>query len=185
MLVLFVLSLLTGFALGLRLMLRGVLKESDPATGGAPGGAAQRRMRARVVSPVATAVLAAFGLTGAVLVRGLGWSARPSLFAALAMSAAAAMLAAWVRSWALDPRAPVDPDDDPRYVVQGLPALVTRAIAAARAGEVTWRRDGRTEVTPARSIDGADVAEGTDVVIERLEDGVAWIETWGQVEARL
>jgi hypothetical protein len=185
MLALFVLSLMAGFGLGLRLMLGGVLKDTSPVVGEGPAQAARRRAQARLVTPMAAAVLASFGLTGAVLVRGAGWSATASLVTALGAAAVSAALAALVRSWALDPNAPADPEEDPRFVVQGLPALVTRAIAAARSGEITWRMNGRTEVTPARALDGAELREGTEVVIDRLEDGIAWVETWRQVEARL
>ena len=185
MLALFVLSLMVGFGLGLRLMLGGVLKDTAPVIGEGAARSARRRAQARLVTPMAAAVLASFGLTGAVLRQGAGWSVSTSLLSALAVAAASAALAALVRSWALNPDAPADPDEDPRFVVQGLPALVTRAIAAARSGEITWRMDGRTEVTPARALDGAELGEGTEVVIDRLEDGIAWVETWDQVEARL
>ncbi len=185
MLVVFVFSLITGFGLGLRLMLGGVLKDTDPVSNEGPAQAVRRRARARLVTPMAAAVLASFGMTGAVLMRGTGRSGTSSLFWALFAAAVSAGLAGWVRSWALNPNAPSDPDDDPRYVVQGLPALVTSAIAVARAGEITWRMNGRTEVTPARAVDGAELNEGTEVVIDRLENGIAWVETWHQVEARL
>lgn len=184
MLVLYVSALLSGVGLGLRLMLGGVLKE---ASGGEESSRARTtpRARARLLTPMAAAVLTAFGLTGAALSRGTVWGGASVLVTSLTVAGVSAGLAGWVRSWALDPRAPADPADDPRYVVQGLPALVTRAIAAARAGEITWRMDGRTEVTPARALDGADLMEGTEVVIDRLEDGIAWVESWRQVEARL
>lgn len=185
MLVLFVLCVVAGFGLGLRLMLGGVLKNAGPVTGDPSIESARRLAEARIVTPMAAAVLASFGMSGAVLMRGVGWSGTASLFAALAVAAVCAALAAWVRSWALDPNAPADPEEDPRFVVQGLPALVTRAIAAARAGEITWRMNGRTEVAAARALDGAELREGTEVVIDHLEDGIAWVETWRQVEARL
>lgn len=185
MLVLYVIALLCGVGLGLRLMLGGVLKDAVPGADESGSAAATRRARARLLTPLAASVLASFGLTGAALSRGTGWGTATILITSLGVAGASVGLASWVRSWALDPRAPADPDDDPRYVVQGLPALVTRAIAVARAGEITWRMNGRTEVTPARTLDGADMTEGTEVVIDRLVDGVAWVESWRQVEARL
>ncbi len=185
MLALFVLCLMAGFGLGLRLMLGGVLKDASPVAGEGRTVSARRLAEARLVTPMAAAVLASFGMSGAALVRGARWSVAASLFAALAIAAVGATIAAWVRSWALDPNAPTDPEEDPRFVVQGLPALVTRAIASARAGEITWRLNGKTEVSPARALDGADLREGTEVVIDHLEDGIAWVETWRQVEARL
>jgi hypothetical protein len=37
----------------------------------------------------------------------------------------------------------------------------------------------------ARSWDGAPIDAGADVAIERVEGGVAYVERWAQVEARL
>jgi hypothetical protein len=182
MLVLYVLSLFAGFALGVRLMQAGVLREGSASEGAHRDGA---RRRARFFSPVGAAVLTTFGLTGGVLTRLEVGGAGSRFVAAVLAAAAASGVAALVRWWALASSAGHGADEDPRYVVQGLPALVTRAIAAARSGEITWRHDGRTEVTPARAVDGANLAAGTEVVIERLEDGVAWVESWDQVEARL
>ena len=185
MLVLYVIALLSGFGLGLRLMLGGVLKEATPEVHESASVAATRRARARLLTPMAAAVLASFGLTGAALARGTPLGTAAVLVTSLLAAGASVGLAGWVRSWALDPHAPVDPEEDPRYVVQGLPALVTGAIAAAHAGEITWRMNGRTEVTPARTLDGTEMTEGTEVVIDHLVDGVAWVESWRQVEARL
>ncbi|MBI3792208.1 MAG: hypothetical protein HY275_15195 [Gemmatimonadetes bacterium] len=182
MLVFYVLSLFAGFALGVRLMQAGVLREG-PAERAREATAP--RAQARLVSPIAAAMLATFGLVGGVLTRLSVWGPGLRFLVSFLAAGAALALAALVRRWALDPDAPASTDEDPRYVVQGLPALVTRAIEAARSGEITWRRDGRTEVTPARTIDGADLAAGTEVVIERLENGVAWVESWRRVEARL
>jgi hypothetical protein len=43
----------------------------------------------------------------------------------------------------------------------------------------------RKYATPALSLDGTAVAAGTEVVIDRLEEGVAYVEPWVQVEQRL
>ena len=183
MLGMFVAALLGGCALGLRLMLGGVLSNALPTE--VRGGAPAPRARARLLSPVVAAMLTGFGLTGAVLTRTTFWSGGVRLLVALSAAAVATALAGWVRRWALDPDAPAASEDDPRFSLQGLPALVTRAIAAARAGEISWRQDGYTQVAIARAINGAALSEGTEVVIDHLEDGVAWVESWQQVEARL
>jgi hypothetical protein len=38
---------------------------------------------------------------------------------------------------------------------------------------------------PARAIDDHAVRAGTEVVIERIENGVAFVEEWAEVEKRL
>jgi hypothetical protein len=40
-------------------------------------------------------------------------------------------------------------------------------------------------VLRAYSLEGAELSPGMDVVIERVEDGVAYIEAWSVVERRL
>ena len=45
--------------------------------------------------------------------------------------------------------------------------------------------DGSEYRLPARTLDGSALATGTDVVIDRVELGVAFVESWARVEARL
>jgi hypothetical protein len=40
-------------------------------------------------------------------------------------------------------------------------------------------------VLPARSLDDLALAAGTEVVIERIENDVAYVESWMEVEKRL
>ena len=49
-------------------------------------------------------------------------------------------------------------------------------------GEIVYEVDGRRYTVPARSWDGEPIALDADVVIERVEDGVAIVERWAQVE---
>jgi hypothetical protein len=182
MLALYVVSLMAGLALGARLMLAGVLKDPGPAP--VPQDA-RGRARARLLSPMGAAVLVSVGLTGGALTRAGTWSVGPRLAVALAAGAVAALIAIRVRAWALDPSAPADPDDDPRYVVQGLPAVVTQTITPEANGAIRWEHDGRAYTGAARSLEGEVLPVGTEVVIDRLEDGMAWVESWTRVEARL
>ena len=45
--------------------------------------------------------------------------------------------------------------------------------------------DGQECDLPAREMEGAAIAVGTDVVIDRVEQGVAYVELWARVEQRL
>jgi membrane protein implicated in regulation of membrane protease activity len=74
---------------------------------------------------------------------------------------------------------------DDRYLLQGHPASVTRGIPADGEGEIVYEADGRSWTVRARSWDGAPIGAGTEVAIERVEDGVAYVEAWAEVEARL
>lgn len=86
-------------------------------------------------------------------------------------------------AWAV-PSARRDVVDD-RYLLQGHPATVTRAIPAEAEGEIAYEADGRRWTVPARSWDGAPIGAAAEVAIDRVEGGVAYVEEWAQVEARL
>ena len=44
---------------------------------------------------------------------------------------------------------------------------------------------GKSYTIPARSMDATSVSDNTEVVIDRVEDGVAYVELWTHVESRL
>jgi hypothetical protein len=98
------------------------------------------------------------------------------LVAAFAVSRVIAM---W---WTVVPEHDVD---DERYVLQGSLGRVVAAIAGDAPGKISLESSGHKEVLPARAIDDQSMAVGTEVVIERIEDGVAYVEDWATVEKRL
>ena len=182
MIIAFVAALLAGLVLAVRVMVAGVLK---PMPVGAPIESDIAR-RARYSPALFAAGLSVFGAVGATLTRldAAGSVARVVL-ATVAAGMAVAAAGLVLRLWALSPSAPADPEDDPRYVLQGLPAKVSRTVPAGAMGEVSFRLDGTPQVLPARAIDGTELPAGTEVVLDRIVEGTAWVETWTQVEARL
>jgi membrane-bound ClpP family serine protease len=74
--------------------------------------------------------------------------------------------------------------DDPE-VITGLVAKVTSPIAPPGAGAVTYTIQGTRHDVAARSVDGGPIQQGADVVIERLENGTAFVERWEVVEGRI
>ena len=74
---------------------------------------------------------------------------------------------------------------DARYVLQGSLARVTAVRDDGSAGTVEYTIDGTTQTVPARGLDGARLELGSDVAIERVEDGITYVEPWSRVEARL
>jgi len=76
---------------------------------------------------------------------------------------------------------------DERFLLQGHFARVVSGIGAGAGatGMVTYELDGTEQRARARSLDERAVAAGTEVVIERIEDGVAFVEPWVAVESRL
>jgi hypothetical protein len=80
-----------------------------------------------------------------------------------------------------------DPDD-PRFQLQGHVAVVTEAIPAGGEGIIAYGELGELgnrRSLRARSIDQQSIERGLEVCIERVEDGVAFVELWSLVEARL
>jgi hypothetical protein len=184
----FVACFVVGLVLAVYVMLHGVERRSapsavppheahggyDPSTEPSPMLNAQN----------GAAFVVAFGACGYLLTRltGLGPAAVVSIAATVGVAVAigsASLLAAWVI-----PGARSEPVDE-RYLLQGHPARVTRPIGDDGAGEIVYEVDGKEFSVTARSWDGAAIEEGADVAIERVEHGVAYVERWAQVEARL
>lgn len=146
----------------------------DPRTEPRPLGNAQN----------AAAFLVLFGAAGYLLHRARpGETALAVAGAVVAGAVGFVVSALLLRAWAV-PGARRDVVDE-RYLMQGHPATVTRAIPADGAGEITYEADGRRWAVPARAWDAQPLAEGAEVAIDRVEGGVAYVEAWTQVEARL
>jgi hypothetical protein len=78
------------------------------------------------------------------------------------------------------PKVEFDPE-----VLTGHIARVTAAINAAAAGAVVYTLEGRRHDVAAISLDGSAIQAGADVVIERIENGLAFVERWEVVEGRI
>jgi membrane protein implicated in regulation of membrane protease activity len=98
---------------------------------------------------------------------------------AVSAYAASRVIARW---WTVVPEHDVD---DERYVLQGSLGRVVAPIGSQQEGRISLTSSGHEQVLPARSVDDQGMAVGTEVVIERIEDGVAYVEDWATVEKRL
>ena len=178
----YIAALLAGLALAVRVMVAGVLRPLPPGTLPESTGA----RRARYSPALFAAGLTVSGVVGAALARGGARNGLACFVLAISTGGLAVLAAGlMLKLWALSPNAPADPEDDPRFSLQGLPARVTRRVTGHAAGEVAFRSDGEDRVLPARTIDDTDLPAGTDVALDRIEDGTAWVEAWTRVEARL
>ena len=183
---LFVAVFFLGLILGVWSMLNGVERPSVPE--GMPAvdayGHALADARTSLKVPTAGAALTLAGATGYLLDRYASLSTAAEVVAALAAGAVGVVLAVLViAKWAV-PAAQRDVEDE-RYLLQGHFARVTHPIGADETGEIAYEIDGTRYAAKARSVDGAPVEAETEVVIDRLEDGVAWVETWAVVEQRI
>ncbi len=175
MMAVFVGAFFVGLVIAVRIMLLGVERLGEI-------GYTQIRSF-RMSPPVIGAFAIIFGLAGYVLERA-GVAPGYALVAAIALAVVASQITVRLvkGSWAKTPDRDVE---DERYELQGHLARVTAPIADHGDGEVTFEVGPVLRVVRARNIDAGPVASGTDVVIERIEDDVAYVEAWEQVEKRI
>ena len=138
----------------------------------------------RLSPPIVIAFLVGFGALGAILTRlGAGTVATRLVSSIIAGIVVAAVSARLVRKWwAVTPEHDID---DERYILQGHLARVTKPIRGGVDGEVAFDIGVDHRVLRARSFDDGALAAGTEVVIERIEDDIAYVEAWMEVEKRL
>lgn len=125
-----------------------------------------------------------FGLSAYLLASKTSLSTISQLAIALAIAAAAfGVLTLLIAKWAI-PGARSDHIDE-RYALQGTLAQITTDIPEFGVGMLRYSLDDGTFELPARDINGGVLTAGTDVVIDRIENGVAFAESWAHVEERL
>jgi len=178
-------ALLTGLVLGVYAMIRGVERVGSGRSPeldalGRPVGSA----RMALTAPTGGAFATVFGITGYLLWRYSQLAIPAQLAVAIFAAVLGAILATRaVARWAT--QAAKQDVVDERYLLQGHPAEVVAAIASAGSGEIAYMVGGKRYAVSAQSLDGTPVAVGTEVVIDRVENGVAYVEPWAQVEQRL
>lgn len=179
-------TFLAGLLLGVYVMIRGVERVGTRGRSleldalGRPVGTYRMALTAPTIGAFATVL----GITGYLLWRytslptWLQWvlGLSTALFGTVVATRA-------VTHWAT--QAATQDVVDERYLLQGHPAQVVAPITPSEHGEIAYLVGGKRYATPAQSLDGRAVPAGTDVVIDRLEDGVAYVEPWVQVEQRL
>lgn len=176
MTILFLASFVAGLLLAVRVMMYGVERprEDNPA--------GERSFR---LSPAIIVVfMITFGAAGYVLTRRGSASVAMALGVAVGLGVVLSLVAAYFvkKWWVITPEHDVD---DERYILQGHIARVTKPIRADVDGEVTYDLGSERRVLRARSFDDGAIAAGTEVVIERIEGDVAYVEAWMEVEKRL
>jgi membrane protein implicated in regulation of membrane protease activity len=178
-------AFLTGLLLGVYAMIRGVerigtgTRSPELDAMGRPVGVPRIALSAPTVGAFATV----FGITGYLLWRYSALELPLQLTIGLAAASVGTVIATMaVRRWAT--LAAEHDSVDERYLLQGHPAQVVSAIEQT-GGEIVYLVGGKRYATAARSLDGTPVAVGTEVIIDRVEGGVAYVESWVEVEQRL
>ena len=174
--ILYLASFIGGLLLAVRIMIAGVERPREEHPSG------ERTFR--LSPPVFVAFAIVFGLVGYILTqRQIGVPGSRLVIAVVLGALCAAVAARLVQKWwAVTPEHEVD---DERYVLQGHLARVTKPIRSDVDGEVAFEVGQEQRVLPARSLDDLALPAGTEVVIERIENDVAFVESWMEVEKRL
>jgi hypothetical protein len=142
-------------------------------------------LRVRYVNlPTFAAAATVFGIVAYPLARytTLGRVAIVIIAVAAAAGAASAMVGV-IAGWAVPSAA--KEVKDPRFERQGEFARITRAIGERDGGEIEYVAGGTPQRVRARSLDGTPIELGAEVVIERIEDGVAYVERWTKIARQL
>lgn len=169
----FIACLILGLALGVAAMMRGIDRHLA--------------RRGRVGLHNMPTVAAFFTITGAVgypIARYSELHPVATWFIALASGVAAAVGVFWLLAGYIVPAAAHDVEDE-RYLLQGHPARVIRAIGPEGLGEIEFEEHGVRKTVPALGLSDVVAAEGEEVVIERVEDGVAHVELWSRIAEEL
>jgi hypothetical protein len=177
MIPLFLGSFLAGLVLTVVSMLVGVEGRGESVTKAERG----TRPRVRLTRPIIAAFAMLFGVLGYLLNRHTTLGPISTLILAavaggLGILGSVLLVAKWAVKGA---------HDDTAELLQGHVATVTRGATASVPAEITYVLNGIRSVVPAKSVDESRLAMGAEVVIERIDNGVAFVEAWAQVEERL
>jgi membrane protein implicated in regulation of membrane protease activity len=145
---------------------------------GAKGGAGKGG-----VSPVNGFTLAAFlcwfGGCGYLLSRGADFAFITVLFISLVTGVAGGAILFWFLVRVLLPHEKELTAAD--TATEGVLGLITSPVREGGTGEIQFSQDGCRRFAPARSDTGSVLARGTEVVVMRYEQGIAYVRPWDEV----
>ena len=173
--VLYIVTFVTGLLLAVRIMFFGAERRRPRAGDALP---------LRRWEPAVSAFLVMFGMAGYLLTRPGRLSPAVGAGSAVVLGTLWALLITRLAIATARVQPEHDPDD-PRYVLQGHVAVVTEPIPVDGEGAIVLGESSAQRGLRARSIDGQPIDAGVEVCIERVDDGVAFVERWALVEARL
>ena len=171
---LFLASFVGGLLLAVRLMFFGAERRRHAADA----------LPLRRSEPAAVAFLFMFGVAGYLSVRHGSAGPLAAAVTAFVLGVIFAMIALKIAVATAHIQPEHDPED-PRFVLQGRVGVVSMAIPASGEGAVRYENAGALITTRARDIADGAIGIGEEVCIERVDDGVAYVERWSLVEERL
>ena len=149
------------------------------ASHGAAGGGASKVTGAKLswLNPSAgLAFLAWFGGTGYLLTQYYGVWYLLALGLAIVSGFAGAAIVSWFLVKVLLPHEVELHDAD--FELAGTLAKVTSSIREGGTGEITYSQGGVRRCAGARSSDGTALEKGSEVVVARYDNGIAYVTRW-------
>lgn len=169
----FLLVFIAGLCVAVYTMLHGVT----------PAPAASRTARMGMLgAPSVAAFAVAFGAIGYLCVAHSPLSYPIALAIALSGGAATIPLSAPLLARVARARSDASSQD---AGMAGQLAKVLRPVTSSVPGEISYTRDGKELRHGALGLDERTLEIGCEVVIDRIADGIAYVEDWETVERRL
>ena len=126
-----------------------------------------------------TAFLAWFGGTGYLLTRYSGlWVGFGLLASVTSGLIGGSIVFVFLSKVLISEEENMDPAD---YEMVGVLGRVCSSIREAGTGEMAYSQMGTRRVCGARSDDGTAIAKGTEVVVTRYEEGIAYVRLWSEM----
>jgi membrane protein implicated in regulation of membrane protease activity len=144
------------------------------------GGTAGHATHVGPVNPFTlTAFLAWFGGTGYLLSRHSSLAYATALIVAvLAGTGGAAIIYLFLTKVLSSPEEALDPAD---FEMVGVLGKLSVPIREGGTGELIYSQAGTRRVCGARSEDGLAILKGTEVVVTRYENGIAYVRRWSEM----
>ena len=170
------LSVLMFLAGGVHIHLPGIHGHFGIGHGAGTGHGAQ----VGAVNPLTlTAFLAWFGGTGYLLSRHSSLAYAAALIVAvLAGTGGAAIIYLFLAKVLTSPDEALDPAD---FDMVGVLGKLSVRIREGGTGEIIYSQAGTRRVCGARSEDGSAILKGTEVVVTRYENGIAYVRRWSEM----
>ena len=124
------------------------------------------------------AFLAWFGGSGYLIERHTGLWALVGLCVAALIGICGAAVVFWFLAKLVARDRTLNPAD---YDMIGVLGHVTSTVREGGIGEMKFARDGGRQSAPARSDDGRPIDKGSEVVVTRYENGVAYVKRWEEL----
>jgi membrane protein implicated in regulation of membrane protease activity len=127
------------------------------------------------------AFLAWFGGTGYLLTSQFRWLAVPAAGLSLAIGVLGAALMFWMMTRVL--WSPEENLHSADFDMVGVLGRLTQPIREGGVGELVYEQGGTRKSCGARSISGARIEKGAEVVVTGYERGIASVQRWSDLVA--